>query len=151
MDEFKTIKKDEYVAEIEEKKSRFIGSAFYVQNEEEIKEILENIRKSNRGANHNCFAYRYLNDGQLIERSSDDGEPSGTAGVQILNNIKGEELYNVLVVVTRYFGGTLLGTGGLSKAYSEATKNVLEKSVKVNKAIGYEIEVEIEYNALRAI
>ena len=149
MEKFKTIKVSETVAEIEEKKSKFIGSIFYVENEEQIKQFLECTRQANKGANHNCYAYRIILDGQVVERSSDDGEPSGTAGIQILNHIKGEELYNVLVIVTRYFGGTLLGTGGLSKAYSEATKEVINEATCVEKIEGYEMEIQIEYRELR--
>jgi putative IMPACT (imprinted ancient) family translation regulator len=113
VNQFQTIKAEnnfDRISVIEEKKSKFIGSAFYVQTETEVKELLNTTRKNNRGANHYCYAYRIVIDEQTLEKSSDDGEPTGTAGIQILNGIKTENLYNVLIIVTRYFGGTLLGT-----------------------------------------
>ena len=119
---FLTIKQKEYTAEIVEKKSKFIAKIVKVSSEEEALEELKNIKKEHRDARHNVFAYRIAN---ASERFSDDGEPSGTAGVPILDILRGEKLQNVLVVVTRYFGGILLGTGGLVKAYSSATKDAI--------------------------
>ena len=104
-------------AEIVEKKSRFIAEVFPVSSEEEAAEILEEVKKQYWDARHHCWAY-VIGDTQAAERCSDDGEPSGTAGKPILEVIRGQKLSNVLVVVTRYFGGTLLGTGGLVRAYS---------------------------------
>ena len=97
--------KDHKVAEIVEKKSKFIAQIFPVGSEEEALLSLESIKKENRDARHNVFSYRIANG---PERASDDGEPSGTAGVSILDILRGSKLQNVLVVVTRYFGGILL-------------------------------------------
>ena len=97
--------KEPVEAEIVEKKSKFIAKIIPVENEEEALSILEEIKKENRDARHNVFSYRIVNGG---ERASDDGEPSGTAGVPILDILRGNKLQNVLVVVTRYFGGILL-------------------------------------------
>ena len=91
--------------ELVEKKSRFIANLFYVQSEEEATQKIEEVKKANRDARHNVFAYRLENG---LEKYSDDGEPSGTAGVPILDILRGEKLVNVLIVVTRYFGGILL-------------------------------------------
>ena len=133
-------------AQIVEKKSKFIANIYYVQTEEEIENILKEIRKKYYDAKHNCYAYSILTNSGTINKMSDDGEPSGTAGAPMLNIITKNELTNILVVVTRYFGGILLGTGGLVKAYSEATIKALEKTKIVNEETGYEVEVTISYN-----
>ncbi len=134
--------------EIIEKKSKFIANLQYVSSVEEAEETLKEIKKQYRDARHNCFAYRVLENGQIIERMSDDGEPSGTAGGPILNILAKKELINVIVVVTRYFGGILLGTGGLVKAYSEATQKVLDVATYVIEEPGYVIEIELDYAEL---
>ena len=110
--------------EIVEKKSRFIAQVFPVETEEEVATILEQMKKKYWDARHNCYAF-VLGEASQISRCSDDGEPSGTAGRPILEVINGKELTNILIVVTRYFGGTLLGTGGLVRAYTEAAKLAL--------------------------
>lgn len=111
----------------EEKKSRFLSEAFHVCSEEEVAEILEKIRKEHYDASHHCYAYMIGEDGRMT-RAADDGEPGGTAGMPILEVIRGEELRDTLIVVTRYFGGTLLGTGGLTRAYREAAKDAVRNS-----------------------
>ena len=105
----------------EEKKSRFIGQAFPVTTHEEIREILSKVRGKYYDARHHCYAY-VLGADRMDRKASDDGDPSGTAGLPILKVLDGAMAANVLVVVTRYFGGTLLGTGGLTRAYTEAAK-----------------------------
>lgn len=140
---FLTIKEKEYTAEIVEKKSKFIAKIVKVSSEEEALEALKNIKKEHRDARHNVFAYRIAN---ASERFSDDGEPNGTAGVPILDILRGEKLQNVLVVVTRYFGGILLGTGGLVKAYSSATKDAIALAEKVEMKLCNEYSIEINYN-----
>lgn len=140
----KTIEKAE-IAEIEEKKSKFIAQIYPVQKEEQVKDILQKTKKNYKGARHHCFAYRILKEEQLIEKSSDDGEPAGTAGQPILNHLKGAELQNVLIIVTRFFGGILLGTGGLTKAYGDSAKKAIEKTKIVYQDWGYIVEVEISY------
>lgn len=147
MDEFVTILKDE-TAEIVEKKSKFISNIIKVENLEEAEEAVKNIKKKYYDAKHNCVAYRVIDNGQVIEKSSDDGEPSGTAGGPMLNILQKNNLCNIVVVVTRYFGGILLGTGGLVRAYSDVTQKAIEKSVKVSKVQGVEIEVKLDYSNL---
>lgn len=144
VNQFLTIE-EKVEAEIEEKKSRFIANIFRIQSEEDALEKLKEIKKTHRDAKHHVFAYRIAND---KERFSDDGEPSGTAGVPILDILRGENLENILVVVTRYFGGILLGTGGLVRAYSEATKEALKKVSKVQMNLCTEYEVQMEYRYL---
>lgn len=145
MEKFKTIYIDSE-AEITEKKSKFIANLYYVNSLVEIEEKLKNIKKKYYDARHNCYAYRIVENESIIERSSDDGEPSGTAGAPMLNILKKMELVNVLVVVTRYFGGILLGTGGLVKAYSEATKKALENSKFAIEESGIIAEIKLNYN-----
>ena len=124
-DSFRTIK-DEAVGELEEKKSRFIASLVPVSDEEQAIAHINRIKSENRKARHNVYAY-ILRDGN-ISRYSDDGEPQGTGGVPVLETLRGAELTDVCVVVTRYFGGILLGTGGLARAYSGACKAAVENA-----------------------
>ena len=147
---YNTIEKQE-TSELVEKKSKFIANIFYVSTTQEAEEKLEQIRKKYYDARHNCYAYRVIEDGNIIDRSSDDGEPSGTAGAPMLNILKKENLCNVLVVVTRYFGGILLGTGGLVRAYSQSTQDVIEKSVVILKQEGYVATLEVEYKDLEKL
>ena len=144
MEKYFTILKEEE-SEIIEKKSKFIATIIYVENLEDVEIQLKKVKKKYHDARHNCFAYRILDKGQFIEKSSDDGEPSGTAGAPMLNILQKRELCNILVVVTRYFGGILLGTGGLVRAYSEATQKVIEKTTLINKVRGVEITLKIDY------
>lgn len=117
---YRTILKDG-TDEVIIKKSRFIGYAKPVESEEAAIEFIDGIKSKHYDATHNCSAY-IIGEKMLIQRYSDDGEPSGTAGIPILEVLKKEELTNVAVVVTRYFGGTLLGAGGLIRAYSKGAK-----------------------------
>lgn len=144
MEQFITILKDE-TADIVEKKSKFIANISCVQNIEEAETKIKDIKKKYYDAKHNCIAYRVIENGKIIEKSSDDGEPSGTAGGPMLNILQKNNLCNLVVVVTRYFGGILLGTGGLVRAYSDATQKVIEKSIKVSKVEGIEIEIKLDY------
>ena len=112
--------------EIQIKKSRFIARLTRIASEDEYKSFIEQARKDNHGCRHVCSAAVYRDGGQVITRSSDDGEPSGTAGRPMLDVLQGSGLMDVAVVVIRYFGGTLLGAGGLVRAYSESTSLVLE-------------------------
>lgn len=147
MKEFITIKGNS-VAEITEKKSKFIANIFYVENVKDAEERIKEIKKKYYDAKHNCIAYRIVDDEKIIEKSSDDGEPSGTAGAPILSILQKNNLCNVVVIVTRYFGGILLGTGGLVSCYSEATINAIEKSEKIEKCEGIEADIELEYSNL---
>ena len=140
--------KENVQAEIVEKKSKFIANLFYIENIEEAEKIIKETRKKYFDARHNCIAYRVIEDGQIIERFSDDGEPSGTAGAPMLNILQKNGYVNVLVVVTRYFGGILLGTGGLVRAYSDSLTLAIEKSIKIEKRLGNQLEVIVDYSEL---
>ena len=140
--------KENVQAEIVEKKSKFIANLFYIENIEEAEKIVKETRKKYFDARHNCIAYRVIEDGQIIERFSDDGEPSGTAGAPMLNILQKNGYVNVLIVVTRYFGGILLGTGGLVRAYSDSLTLAIEKSIKIEKRLGNQLEVIVDYSEL---
>ena len=147
MDNFISIKEN-VQTEIVVKKSKFICNLIKVNTQEEAENTIKQLKKKYYDARHNCIAYRIINDDMIIEKSSDDGEPSGTAGGPMLNILQKNNLCNVLVVVTRYFGGILLGTGGLVRAYSDATLNAIDIVEKVEKCLGEEAEVQLEYNNL---
>jgi uncharacterized YigZ family protein len=133
--------------EIVEKKSRFIATVVPVNTEEEALEFVEKTRKKYWDARHNCFAYIIGERGQL-QRCSDDGEPNGTAGKPMLDVLLGNELRNVAVVVTRYFGGTLLGTGGLVRAYSAAVQEGLKESLIIEKFLCRRVRMSMDYTML---
>lgn len=133
--------------EIVEKKSRFICTVMPVSNEEDAITFIEKIKKEYWDATHNCFAY-VIGEQNEIQRCSDDGEPSGTAGKPMLDVLVGEKVHNVAVVVTRYFGGTLLGTGGLVRAYSKATQEGLLQSLVITKSLGHQLEIITDYNGI---
>lgn len=137
-------------AEIVEKKSRFIADVFPVSGEDEAMEILERIKKKYWDARHHCWAY-VIGEKTVQERCSDDGEPSGTAGKPILEVIRGQHLHNVLVIVTRYFGGTLLGTGGLVRAYTQASQEGIAESTVITKVMGYLLKLSTDYTGLGKI
>lgn len=130
--------------EIIEKKSRFIAAVEHVESEEEAIAFIEAVRKKHWSATHNCFAY-VIGTKQPLMRCSDDGEPSGTAGRPMLDVLMGEQLCNIAVVVTRYFGGTLLGTGGLVRAYSGAVKAGLEGSMLITRKLAKKLEICCDY------
>jgi len=131
-------------AEITEKKSRFIAIAMRVESEAEALKAVECYRKQNRDARHVCFAYSI--DGRRTVRASDDGEPSGTAGVPILDLIKKRDLDNVLVLVIRYFGGILLGAPGLVRAYSGAAKAALDKALLAEYCVATSLRCGCSYS-----
>ena len=128
-----------------EKKSKFISNIIYVNSTQEAEEKLKQIKKKYYDAKHNCYAYRIMEGENILERSSDDGEPSGTAGMPILDILRGKKIGNVLVVVTRYFGGILLGTGGLVRSYSEATNKAILENNLLEMDMGYEMEITLDY------
>ncbi len=136
--------------EIIEKKSRFIASVIPIESENDALDTIEHFRKKYWNATHNCFAY-VLGKHHELQRFSDDGEPSGTAGKPILDVLLGEEIHNCLIVVTRYFGGTLLGTGGLVRAYSRSAKEALLESAVINKILGKKILLNMDYNTVGKI
>lgn len=134
----------------EEKKSRFIAHVYAVNNEEEASAYIEAVRKKYWDARHNCYAFVIGQNGE-ISRCSDDGEPSGTAGKPILEVISGMGVYNCLVIVTRYFGGTLLGTGGLVRAYTKSAKDALENSTMARIIEGEQYTVVVDYSFVTKI
>ncbi|MFG6319497.1 MAG: YigZ family protein [Clostridia bacterium] len=142
---------DDATSEVIEKKSRFIANMFYVESLEEAEEKIKQIKKKYYDARHNCFAFNIYNENGNISRFSDDGEPSGTAGAPILAILNAQNLSNVLVVVTRYFGGILLGTGGLVRAYSEATKQAIENASIIKKDYGIICNYTVLYEDLEKI
>lgn len=139
--------KDISNGEYEEKKSRFIGQLFPIHSIEEAEERLSEVRKSHYDARHHCYAY-VLGENNETEKQSDDGEPSQTAGMPILNVLKGEELRDCLLVVTRYFGGTLLGTGGLVRSYTAAAKAAVKNAVLMEAVEGYRGAATLDYSLM---
>lgn len=136
--------------EIVEKKSRFIATVQPVSDEKQALQFIEDMKKKYWDARHNCFAY-VIGERHELARFSDDGEPGGTAGKPMLDVLLGEDIHNVAVVVTRYFGGTLLGTGGLVRAYSGAVKAGLAQSVIINRTAGIKLLVGTDYTGLGKI
>lgn len=136
--------------ELVEKKSRFIATVRKCETEEEAVSFIEEIKKKNWNATHNCSAFVIGSRGELT-RCSDDGEPSGTAGRPMLEVLLGEGICNIAVVVTRYFGGTLLGTGGLVRAYTQAVKEGLKACRIGVMRLGCEINVSTDYNGIGKI
>lgn len=148
-DKYKTVYKGG-VGEITEKKSRFIATVCPVSSEEEALSFIESVKKEHWSASHNCYAY-VLGEKDGLMRFSDDKEPGGTAGKPMLDVLTGEGLYNTAVVVTRYFGGTLLGTGGLVRAYSQAVKEGLASSVIITRIHGVKLKISTDYTGLGKI
>ncbi len=136
--------------ELVEKKSRFIATTKPVETEEEAIAFIESIRKRYWDARHNCYAY-VIGELDQIKRCSDDGEPGQTAGRPMLEVLLGEEIHNICVVVTRYFGGTLLGTGGLVRAYSGAVKEGLKNSRIVEMCLGRRLDIVTDYAGIGRI
>lgn len=136
--------------EIIEKKSRFLSVVEHVESEEEALAVIERERKKHYNARHHCFAY-VIGQRHELQRCSDDGEPSGTAGKPILDVLLGKKLHNTVIVVTRYFGGTLLGTGGLVRAYSQAAQAGIAASVIITKKYGCKLTIQTDYTGLGKI
>ena len=137
-------------AELVEKKSRFIATIRPVSSEEEAVAFIEEMKKKYYDARHNCSAFVIGSKGELT-RSSDDGEPSGTAGRPMLEVLTGSGIRNIAAVVTRYFGGVLLGTGGLVRAYSGAVKMALEQCETITRRYGVQMLIKTDYNGIGKI
>lgn len=144
------------IAEFTEKKSKFISNVKPIHSEKEAIDFINKIKKEHYNATHNVFAYTFGEKNE-IERQSDDGEPSGTAGMPILDLLRKENIKNVVVIVTRYYGGTLLGTGGLVRAYSKCAKlglinaEIIEKILytKLNIISNYNLSAKIQHEILK--
>lgn len=126
------------------KKSRFICSLARVNTEKEAQAFISQVQTANRKATHNCFAYM-VGDHDQVQRESDNGEPSGTAGVPILESLQLAKLHNIVAVVTRYFGGIKLGAGGLIRAYSNVTTNAIHQAGLVQRIIQTAVEITVSY------
>ncbi|AMY13763.1 hypothetical protein ADV92_04100 [Limosilactobacillus reuteri] len=126
------------------KKSRFICSIARVSSEEEAQQFITSIQAANKKATHNCFAYM-IGDNDRIQRESDNGEPSGTAGIPILESLKLAKIHNVVVVVTRYFGGIKLGAGGLIRAYSNTTTEAIHQAGLVQRIKQAILKITVTY------
>lgn len=136
--------------ELVEKKSRFIATVEPVGSEEEALEFIARMKKKYWDATHNCWAF-VVGEHQELQRCSDDGEPQGTAGRPMLDVLLGQEVHNGAVVVTRYFGGTLLGTGGLVRAYSRSVQEGLAGSCILDKRQGFLLKIRTDYNGIGKI
>ncbi len=144
-DTYKTVRQAaESVLKI--KGSQFIGHILAVHSREEAEAELNHLRKTYHDATHNCYAYRIGISGREISRFSDDGEPSGTAGRPILQALQSSDVTDVLLVVTRYFGGTKLGTGGLTRAYSQSAQQTLENAGFKEVILSEEIHFSLPYD-----
>ena len=133
-----------------ERSSKFLTYAYPVESEEEIKELLDALRKEHYDATHHCYAYRLGPQGETF-RANDDGEPSGTAGKPILGQLLSADLTNCLVVVVRYFGGTKLGVSGLIQAYKESTAEVIAVSNIIEKTVDRVIKVDFSYISMNGV
>ena len=147
---FKSIAQPFEGPQLKFKGSKFIGRAFPFHSEEEAMACLKRIRQEEPKANHHCFAYRLGPDGSSF-RFSDDGEPSSTAGKPILGQLQAFDLVNVLLVVTRYFGGTKLGTGGLIQAYRESAKACLEQADRIEVELTQILELTFDYSLMNEV
>lgn len=149
IDSYKTIK-ERTLGEYKEKGSKFISYAFEIESEEDFKEVLDSIKKEHFKARHHCYAYVIGVDEDQF-RYNDDGEPGGTAGLPIFNQLKSFNLKNIGVVVVRYFGGTKLGVPGLIRAYKSATIDALENAKIITKYIKDSIEIAYDYDYSGAV
>ena len=142
---YKTIN-DTTIAEIIIKKSRFICVLMPLNQMQDIDTGRDEVRQKYPGANHYCFAYRLRQDGSILERCSDDGKPGGTAGWAMLNVLTHNNLENIMAIVIRYFGGTLLGTGGLVKAYTQSLQTALDKARIICMEYSQKLMLTLDYS-----
>nr|WP_317631351.1 YigZ family protein [uncultured Flavobacterium sp.] len=149
-DTYKTIEVETPEILYKEKNSKFFGYAFPVESEEEIKLILEQIKKQHHTARHWCYAFQ-IGTTKLYHRTNDDGEPSNSAGAPIYGQIQSFDVTNVLIIVVRYFGGVKLGVGGLIVAYREAAKMALEQANVIEKTININYIVKFDYKNMNRV
>lgn len=142
---FNTIKSAVENVLLKEKGSKFLGFAFPLNEENDIKKYLDQIREEHPKATHHCYAFRYGMKGENY-RANDDGEPSGSAGLPIYNQLLAHDITNVLVIVVRYYGGTKLGVSGLVKAYKESAKLALDEAEIITKELESELEINFEFH-----
>lgn len=147
---YKTIEKPVEDILLKEKGSKFIGFAYPVNNEKELKETLDQLKSVHPKATHHCYAFRLGLNGENY-RANDDGEPSGSAGLPIYNQLLANEITNILLVVVRYYGGTKLGVSGLVKTYKESAKLTLEEAHIITKELRTELEILFHFNQQNTI
>ena len=150
MEEFITIKEDINCV-LTEKKSKFIANLIKVSSVEEAENKIKELKKKFYDARHNCFAYRVLENEAIIEKSSDDGEPAGTAGIPMLNALLKNNLTNILAITVRYFGGIKLGAGGLIRAYTKSLTETIKNSKIVEIEKGLEVKIIINYDMQKSL
>ncbi len=148
-DTYLTIEK-QAEAIFKDKGSKFLAYAYPVENDQQIKEILNQLKKEHHTANHHCYAYR-LGADKMNFRANDDGEPSNTAGKPILGQIQSNDLTNILIVVVRYFGGTLLGVSGLISAYKNSAAEVIKTSTIIEKQILFNYTIQFYFEHLNDV
>ncbi len=149
-DTYKTIETASEEILYKEKNSKFFGYCFPIRSEEQVKKILEKIKKEHYSARHWCYAFQ-IGTEQIHYRANDDGEPSGSAGLPIYGQIQSFELTNILVVVVRYFGGIKLGVGGLVTAYKETAKMALENCEIIEKTIDIHYKIKFDYKHMNRV
>lgn len=149
-DTYKTISEPSTEVLYKEKNSKFFGYAFPVTTEEQVKEIIERIRKEHHTARHWCYAFQ-IGTSTLYHRANDDGEPSNTAGAPIYGQIQSFDLTNILIVVVRYFGGVKLGVGGLIVAYRETAKMALEEADIIEKTVNINYLIKFDYKNMNRV
>lgn len=149
-DTYKTIETASEEVLYKEKNSKFFGYCFPIRSEEQVKEILEKIKKEHYSARHWCYAFQ-IGTEQIHYRANDDGEPSGSAGLPIYGQIQSFELTNILVIVVRYFGGVKLGVGGLVTAYKETAKMALENCEIIEKTIDIHYKIKFDYKHMNRV
>lgn len=147
---YKTIEKPVEDILLKEKGSKFIGFAYPVNNEKELKETLDQLKSVHPKATHHCYAFRLGLNGENY-RANDDGEPSGSAGLPIYNQLLANEITNILLIVVRYYGGTKLGVSGLVKTYKESAKLTLEEAHIITKELRTELEILFHFNQQNTI
>lgn len=143
--DFKTVEKEVSDVWLKEKGSKFIGFLSPVNGEEEAKMVLEKIKSEHPKATHHCYAFRLGENGQIY-RANDDGEPSGSAGLPIYNQLLAHEITNVILVVVRYYGGTKLGVGGLVKVYKETAQLTIEQAIIIQKNIESSVKITFGFD-----
>lgn len=150
IDSYKTILQPSEETLFKEKNSKFYGSVYPISNEEEVKEIIETLKKQHHAARHWCFAYQ-IGTENISYRANDDGEPNNSAGMPIYGQIQSYEVTNVLVVVVRYFGGIKLGVGGLISAYKTSAQMALEASEIIEKTIDIHFMIAFDYKNMNKV
>jgi len=144
--DYLTLERESGPVQIKENNSKFIAYSYITEDKDQAEKIIHDLRKRYHDATHVCYAYRLGEGAEKYFRYNDDGEPSGTAGIPIFNEIKRKNLYNVAITVVRYFGGVKLGKGGLARAYASAAREVLDSSRIIQKQIIKKLSVSIPYD-----